>query len=129
LILAFDPGHTTGIAVLTDEHASVVRTWALGIEDAKVRIRTLAHDHPDAVVVAEAPPEWGGNNRGGTQQVEEAIRTAFPDTVWVNPGQWKGTPASRIEIPEWVRTVHEKDAVKLGRWFKSTKRRQGVGTT
>lgn len=76
-------------------------------------------------VLVEAPPMWGGNNRAITQRVEELLRKVFPDAHWANPGQWKNTPASRTPVPRGL-TQHEKDVIRFGRWYLST-RRHGAG--
>lgn len=119
MILAFDPGVTTGVAVV--DNGEIIYTAALGTVDGMVT-RNLAKRFPGAEVVAEAPPLMGGNYRPHTQSVEEAIKKQFPDAYWVNPGQWKGTPPSRTPVPKSL-TQHEKDAVHLAFWFKANRSR------
>lgn len=122
MILAFDPGVTTGIAVLEND-GTVLETYAASLDEAEIIIPNLANAHEDPSVVIEAPPAMGGNYRPITQRIEELLRRHFPDARWTNPGQWKGTPASRTPVEKKL-TQHEKDAVHLGRWLKSVSRRQ-----
>lgn len=125
MFVAFDPGVTTGIAVV-DDNGNVVVTYAMreanGVE---IIARELHSAYPDADVVAEQPPQYAGHYRAHTQGIEKVLTSIFPDLDWATPSQWKGTPASRPPSPLRNLTQHEKDAVGLARWLRS-QRRQGV---
>ena len=125
-VISFDPGVTTGIAVIASEDAAVLYTAAIGGDPMLVdgEIAYLKKEFPDSDVVVEKAPAHAGNYRQHTQQIEERIRNAFPNAEWVPPGQWKGHPASRVSDLRG-KTQHEKDAAGLGRWFRKTRRSSG----
>lgn len=120
LIISFDPGVTTGIAVL-DEDGTPLETYAVATNEVEEFAKWAVETYPDADAIIESPPEWGGNMRPVTQGVEETLKRYFPDAVWAYPGQWKGHPATRPDSSLRGKTQHEKDAVGLGRWFKATR--------
>lgn len=127
-ITAFDPGVSTGAAVIDDSGAIVETSVGRTLEDAHLIAVRFKQDYPENYVVIEEPPLRGGNYRPHTQQVEEDLRKIFPDATWISPGQWKGTPASRGSLPKYL-TQHEKDAVGLARWFKKTRRQDDARST
>lgn len=118
LIISFDPGVSTGIAVISESDDPPFTAVFSGLPGALLEtITDLQGKYPDAKVVAEQPPQHTGNYRQHTQQVEELIRRAFPQVEWIQPSQWKGHPAS-ITSDLRGKTQHEKDAVGLGRWYR-----------
>jgi hypothetical protein len=116
IVLALDPGPHTGIAVVSNNSAVL---YAMTFEMGEVTVDELRRleelFHPTHVV-AEAPPQWGGNNRTATQRVEEAIKEAFPTAEWVQPGQWKPTPPGKAHVRIPGASAHVKDAVRIARW-------------
>lgn len=123
MILAFDPGVSTGIAILQDD-GSIVNTYVRSFDEMSEEfIDGLARMYPKARTVAEQGPVTG-NYRPLTQTIEERLRRAFPSIEWVLPGQWKGHPAAKPSQALPRMTQHEKDAVGLGRWFKVRKIRE-----
>lgn len=121
-VISFDPGVTTGIAVIADD-GDVLHTEAVhgDADHVDSRIRDLSDAFPNSHAVAEKGPPLEGNYRQHTQQIEERIRNAFPDVEWILPAQWKGHPASRVSDLRSC-TQHEKDAAGLGRWFRRTRK-------
>lgn len=122
MILIFDPGPSTGVALLNWEGMILHTEVLVTIEEVKEHVAKQRKNLPrNVTIVAEEGPVTG-QYRKYTQQVEEVIRTAFPDTVWVKPGEWKGHPAATVTVEEARnRTQHEKDAVSLGRYAKRVK--------
>lgn len=116
-VIAFDPGVSTGGAVIGDAGEVIETSVGRTVDDARKMAFRWAQDYPGFDVVAEASPSLSGNYRAHTQQVENIVTEVFPATAWVNPSQWKGTPASRGAMPDGL-TQHEKDAVSLGRWYR-----------
>lgn len=126
-VIIFDPGVSTGAAVLEDD-GTVVDSWTLHeVGEVERKVRHLHGAYPDADVVVEQPPLLGGNYRPHTQQIEAAISGAFSEITWVSPGQWKGHPAARSDSSMRGKTQHEKDAVSLGRWFLRYRRSISAG--
>jgi hypothetical protein len=119
-VLAIDPGHTTGVAILDEtgclEVAMTVTSHKLFLDSKWLyRCYDLAHmgiERP--VVVIERPP----------QKEVDAITTAIYQHLvhWfdsrditlhqVMPGSWKGL-TQRIAVPG----QHARDAATMGRWF------------
>lgn len=128
-VISFDPGVTTGIAVIGDEGA-VLHTIACSGDPLVVEneIIVLKQKFPGSRAVAEKPPSLSGNYRQHTQQIEERIRDAFPSVEWVQPSEWKGHPASKVSDLRG-KTQHEKDAAGLGRWFRKTRKCQESAPT
>lgn len=121
VFIAFDPGITTGVAVISDD-GSIVETYAIqDVDRVNEKIDLLADSFPDAESVAEEPPRHGGNYRPHTQEIEAGIKRRFPDTYWVIPGQWKGHPKARTSDLSHC-TQHEKDAAGIGRWYRAMRR-------
>lgn len=120
--LAFDPGVTTGVAVLAPT-GDVLSTYALrSREDVKGMAIRLNDRHQGAAVVIEQGPLQGGNYRPLIQGIEEDLREIFPDAAWVGPGEWKGHPSARPTHVMRGLTQHEKDAVGLGRFHQAKRR-------
>ena len=116
--MIFDPGATTGFAVL-DEHGEPLFTAALNLEELSRFIMFVVTI--DAKVVVEQGPEWGHHSLI-TRRAERLILDMFPDAHRVLPSQWKSHPVSRKRVTNLRRlaTVHERDAVRLGKWFTIT---------
>lgn len=73
---------------------------------------------PD-VVVCERGPTFERHLRAVLEEVESIVREEAENIVWVSPGQWKNTPASRGERIEGA-SVHARDAAGIARWYNYT---------
>lgn len=127
LILVFDPGGTTGIALL-DTSGAILRTEAYSPSETlayarRMEVKCRKKSLDSFAVVIEKGPEWQQHSPI-TRSVEVKLREIFPDAHLVTPNRWKGHPASKCR--ERLGTRHEKDAVKLGRWFLSHSRSIGA---
>lgn len=124
MVLAFDPGGTTGVA-LVDGTGAILRTEAFSPSEAityarRMAVKRRAFNPPgNFLVLIEKGPEWQQHSPI-TRSVEVKLREIFPDAHLVTPNRWKGHPASKCA--EKVPTRHEKDAVRLARWFLFTSR-------
>lgn len=126
MILSFDPGPSTGVAVIDSDTGALVETHVFTDPD-QLRMWILKDspwvDKND--VVAERGPDFGGHHRKETQEAEEVIKNCFPHATWVSPGQWKGHPVTRNAAKDLKgKTQHEKDALGLARWYKNVWRRR-----
>ena len=122
LIFVFDPGAVTGFAVLDGETSDVLFTAPMGITE----LEAFVHLEPSqgVTVIVEAGPQWG-NHSSITQRAETIIINKYPSAYRVPPNQWKNHPASVFKDRHI--TVHECDAVRLGKWFLATKERNSEG--
>lgn len=122
MILSFDPGVTTGVALLMDDGSVRYTTTISSVEELEAYCWAVKNDSQlkeDIVCVAEEGPKQSGNYRPYIQDIETVIKKHFPDVNWVPPGQWKGHPAASAPVVN--ATQHEKDAVGLGRWYRKTR--------
>jgi predicted RNase H-like nuclease (RuvC/YqgF family) len=112
-VIAFDPGVTTGVAVV-DGNGNIRYTAALDERLVKSKAKQLRHKHKNALVIIEVGPIWRNDNPL-TRTVESEIFSIFPEAELVTPNLWKRHPAAKCT--EKLTTTHERDAVRLGRWF------------
>lgn len=119
-VMAFDPGGTTGFAALASS-GTVLFAAALTLDALEKFLVFLAHCDPEFEVVIEKGPEIR-HNSPVTRRAEGMIKDRYPNAVLVEPSQWKGHPAARSVRTRLLRTIHEKDAASLARWFQITRR-------
>lgn len=125
MILSFDPGVTTGVALLKDDGTILDTTTVQSVEEMESYCYAVKNDRKatdpleDIVCVAEQGPQQSGNYRPHIQEIEEVIKKYFYDVHWVPPGQWKGHPVATSS--DVKKTQHEKDAVGLARWYRKTR--------
>jgi predicted RNase H-like nuclease (RuvC/YqgF family) len=115
VILSFDPGGTTGVAVV-GEKGNIIRTEALNADQIVGHAERLHRKYESAVVVIERGPVWRSDSPL-TRNVEGKLRQIFPNAALVTPNKWKGHPTARCD--EKLPTRHQRDAVCLARWFLS----------
>jgi hypothetical protein len=120
LVLAFDPGATTGVALVDRATGAILRTEAFTPSEVLEYARRMASKRKgfqkvdSFVTVIEKGPEWQQHSPI-TRSVEVKLRSIFPEARLVTPNRWKGHPAAKCT--EKMGTKHEKDAVRLARWF------------
>lgn len=129
MILALDPGLTTGWAVI-DEKGKVVGTGNLRPEDVEESldyiIRLFNRNRTKATVVVEDfPPQGTGDLAGRLNEVLRSIDKVLEvyeiKAQRVTPGVWK-TSAQGIApvlLKEWEGmplTAHQKDAIRMAKY-------------
>jgi predicted RNase H-like nuclease (RuvC/YqgF family) len=117
-VIAFDPGATTGFAVLSGD-GRVLHTAAIWVDVLEEFLEFLAfagNTIDDVVdVVIEIGPKVQ-NHSPVTRRVEAILCERYSNANLVQPSQWKSHPASRRKVK--ASTKHEKDAVRLAHWFQ-----------
>lgn len=118
-IFAFDPGITTGFAVVEDK--AILHTRACSLEEVLqknifVPVIEFLWDK-DTKAVVEQGPSWGRNYNEPLAKVEAHLREILPYAEWVTPAQWKSTLFKKRRF-DWKMSNHEKDAVRLGLWYE-----------
>lgn len=126
-ILAFDPGVTTGVALLTGE-GEVLFTAAVNKDQLK-ELLYLFDCADEGGYICDVVIECGPlhSNSPTSQSIEAFLLVRYSSCVLVSPSQWKQHPQARS--PRKFATQHEKDAVALGRWYQVTRREHGSKTT
>lgn len=113
-LVAFDPGHVTGIAVFDDNGE-----WTMGLTVStsgltEPFLRHLSSIAKPDIVIIESPPSFSrdvetDNNRF---RIEHYFKLAGYMVEHVNPGQWKG-----MVDKESISGQHQVDAATMGRWW------------
>lgn len=114
-ILAFDPGHQTGVAFINDGGECRIGMTVDARDLNDKLLRNLVDTTQPHVVVVEEPP----------LRVREAISSAVYERIvlWfetagiqvakVNPGQWKGLSKTAPTLSY----QHPQDATQMAYWF------------
>lgn len=127
-VISFDPGATTGVAVV-DKNGDIVATFAFSLSELRDFVELLKWlDCFPIPIAIEVGPQFQ-HHSPITMQAEAAILNVFPDAVTISPGQWKGHPAADWHQLSKLRSKHERDAVGLARWFQNKERHDGDTTT
>jgi len=123
-LIAIDPGMSAGIAMF-DHREFLVRVFTSKHPHAPLREVLLAN--ADVLVVCERAPRLRRRQPSTTEFVEALVARFANKRVDVRPTDWKGHPGARLMRPDYdaASTVHERDAVSIGRWFNNWKRNGG----
>ncbi len=137
--LCIDPGITTGWALL-DANGDILGTSVWGTAELEVSLDAVirtAHlsDMTVTVVIERMPPGRLGLLEQKLASVKRTIDRIVRDTyelevVEVLPGTWKPSRVARTTKvpPTWQGTplmVHQKDAIKMGRYAQEAARGKG----
>lgn len=117
-VIAFDPGSSTGVAVLS-EYGEILFTTTLSIIELEHFMNFMLWVEEDIEVVVEQGPEYG-HHSPVTRSAESIILEVFEAAHRVLPGHWKSHPSSSKPLLRGVKTRHEHDAVRLAQWFQET---------
>lgn len=131
IVLAVDPGITTGWALLTEEgHVFKTGTIAQGSIFAHLEeiIRSLHHQKQTVEMAIEQLPPSPGALGLALQEIVEKVDLAWQTydlrTRKFTPGEWKTSAVGLSGIPPGLPriTQHEKDAIRIGRYYLSRRR-------
>lgn len=114
LVLAIDPGITTGVAVL-DSTGAVVSSYELS-GDPEFVIDELEREAFTCAVIEQGPP---GRNNPFLDDLDARLRATFTDACWMRPSEWKGSPRAQQSVDD-VRSRHARDAARMGREYLHT---------
>lgn len=109
--LAIDPGYSNGWAVFNDQEYFASGTVPDGT-GFMVSIAAWTLLQSDRVIIERIPTRGLGQHSLRLERVLTTLDIAFPNAIWVLPGQWKPlTGHSVIGVP--TRTIHERDAIRM----------------
>lgn len=113
-LIAIDPGLSTGVAQFGSKGELLSSFTSTPPND---RLRLFLQVVPDAVIVCEQGPSFSRRQQEACEPVEALVRASPPDVHWIRPTTWKPSPAAKLLSSDNPSTKHEKDAIRLGRWF------------
>lgn len=120
-MIAVDPGESTGVAVLDGEVVLATMT----VSEPFGPLRNVLRDFFQFEVVCEQPPPNPPHNLDVMVRVLSVVQEEVSRVAYVRPSQWKGHPAATLMESDTCRSIHEKDALRLARWY-SYQRRHNV---
>jgi len=112
ILLAIDPGITTGVALL-DYDGTVIESYEVNGDEAYAIVALIAEEVSNEVVIERGP---AARSNVFLDELDGWLRAVYPDAHWMTPGEWKGTPRSMQEV-NGVPSHHARDAVRMGREF------------
>lgn len=112
LLLAIDPGITTGVALL-DYDGTVLSSYEVAGDEASAVVAIICQETAQEVVIERGPLSRANQF---LDELDGVLRLTFPDATWMYPGEWKGTPRSQQAV-NGVLSHHARDAVRMGREF------------
>lgn len=128
MLLTFDPGITTGWALLSDT-GELVDCGVLTLEGAQAPDQVEKTYDITTVIIEDVPIPTNSEMNRQLLDLTVLLKVRYPNAVLVRPGVWKTTPARFASLPEeWNErklTTHEKDAIHIGLWYVMS---QGVST-
>lgn len=122
MVIAIDPGITTGVAVLDDD-GDVSYTYTLrgSAEDVVSNLLVEASTIFDAPVTGEdIVIEQGPSVRQipYLDDLDARLRIAFPCATWMRPTEWKDYPGAKDPLGSYVAvSQHARDAARMGRVY------------
>lgn len=112
ILLAIDPGITTGVALL-DYDGSVIESYEVNGDEAYAIVALIAEETSNEVVIERGP---AARSNTFLDELDGWLRAVYPDARWMYPGEWKGTPRAMQDV-SGVLSHHAKDAVRMGREY------------
>jgi hypothetical protein len=120
-LLVIDPGLRTGLAFFKDGTPE----WSLTSEPphdlVTKMIEGLQDAHTTLEVVCEEGPVNHRRQAQACEPVERIVRHTAKIIHWVRPSEWKRHPSARIEDGDNPQSRHERDVLRIGRWFLATR--------
>ncbi len=110
MVLAIDPGVTTGVALLNQAGEVILANELRG--DPSTVAKVLAEIPAEDVVIEQGPIGYGRSS-AYLEELDFRLKEVFPNATWLRPVEWKGTPRAQTPVNE--KSVHVKDAVRMGR--------------
>lgn len=125
MILAIDLGISTGYAVLYEggDGMEAVEEYGTILTDdypLDAALRGILRDNvPNDIVIEDPVLTYRGPLADSLRAVDMVARSVCPHAVHVGPAQWKPTPWGKLPLPGGL-TPHERDAIRLGFWFRQS---------
>lgn len=114
-LVAIDPGLSTGVAVIHSDGTAVSFTTVAPHDELD---RFLDKLDENVNIVCEQGPR-NRRQADACTPVEARVKQLANPIHWVRPTDWKPNPHARLEPSDKPGTKHERDATRMGRWFKA----------
>lgn len=115
MILAIDPGVTTGIALLS-ETGDVIQSCEADLDNLRQILRDMMCIYrPTVVVVDKIFPSPAGKLSRLLRRVESIVELECGRVEWISSGTWKPMTKCKLQFRQFS-SRHVQDAVKLGLW-------------
>ena len=115
--LAIDLGSTSGWAVV-NESLRVPKSGHVSDSHFVEVIGGVIQTYDPENIVCEEPILIHGPLGATLRDISDAFRQLCPNAIYVRPSDWKPHPMSKA--PLRVKSIHERDAIRIGRWFVKT---------
>src|SRR5438132_886571 len=126
IVLALDPGHSTGLAAVSYNEPVGVQTKTLFTYEYETPIkfrnwlkRILVRWNPDVVIIERLPAKLDRKMADiyGTCQETVLNWSSGKRTIsFISPGEWK-VLANKTKIYETTRSQHEKDVYRMALYW------------
>lgn len=121
-LVVIDPGLGTGMAYFRDGKAIWCITTSPPHTDLAKRLRKMQETVPTLEVVCEQGPTNHRRQAEACAPVEHMVRDEAKVLHWVRPSDWKKHPKAVVRPEDPMpRTRHERDVLRIGRWFLATR--------
>lgn len=127
IILAIDPGMTTGYAVYDDAKGTkgcegLLHSGNLTMDVCLLSLRLIVDDYkPDIVVIENVATPTQSIMNLHLKTLTANLRQLFPKAFWTNAGTWMGTPAKSWRVPSHFNnqrlSAHQRDSLRMALWY------------
>lgn len=113
VLISIDPGLSTGVAVFRD--GEFVRSYTSEAPHTTLRMEVGSLVWPDEVVCEKGPTNHR-RQAAACEPVEAIVDRSPVHVSWIRPSSWKRTPDAVLLDTDTPRNIHERDAIRMGRW-------------
>lgn len=120
-LVVVDPGLSTGVAYF--EGNLVVENFTTSAPHTQLEsyLRAIKEQNGTLEVLCEQGPTNHRRQADACVPVETIVKQEADVIHWVRPSDWKGHPAATLRASDRPATRHERDVLRMGRWFLATR--------
>lgn len=115
IVLGVDAGLTTGLAIVSGDDQRVLH-YSTAPPEALGETLRLLERIVDEVVVERALPYKRSRLGKKLEEVHALVDRACPEAHWIDASEWKNTEVRMSPVPRGA-SQHEKDAIRIARWY------------
>ncbi len=118
--IVIDPGASTGVAVFEGEKLLSSFTSKPPFDELWLLLAEWAKSDVPINLVCEQPP---ANPRHQSETTDLHKQLELAGCHFVRPSEWKGHPQAKLLDGDTPGTIHERDVIRLGRYWLHKHRR------